>query len=96
MNLNSGQDKQQRSLSLHLMSNIIYSFCHSITLHGYSYIVSTNSIALKIFWVFVILGMTTLAIFFLSINTMEFYASEMTTNIESSSEPLSVSIEFSF
>ena len=89
--VSSGQGKKQKSLSDGQMKNMLYDFCHSTSLHGYSYIVSNNSMVLKIAWIFVTLALTGLGIFFLSINTIEFFEANMTTNIESSSEPLTVS-----
>ena len=91
----SGQGKKQKSLSDGQMKNMFYDFCRSTSLHGYSYIVNNNSMVLKIAWIFVTLALTGLGIFFLSINTMEFFEANMTTNIESSSEPLSVSFHIS-
>ena len=74
------------------MRKTFNSFCQTTSLHGYGYLGNNDSNILKTVWLFVILVMTGLGIFFLSINTMEFVETKMTTNIESSSTPLSVNI----
>ena len=72
------------------ISSIFYDFCQSTSLHGYSYIGRNDSLVLKAIWVIFIMAMTVLGAYFLSINTMEFFEAKMTTNIESSSAPLTV------
>ena len=66
-------------------------FCESTSLHGYGYIYNNESIALKLFWLFIILNMTGLGILFLVTNTMEFLEHKVYTTTETSSAPISVS-----
>ena len=65
-------------------------FCESTSLHGYTYLYMTSSITLKIFWIVVLLTMTSLGIMFLVRNTEDFVKSRIVTNIESASANLSV------
>ena len=67
-------------------------FCESTSLHGYGYIYNNESIALKLFRLFIILNMTGLGILFLVTNTMEFLEHKVYTTTETSSAPISVSI----
>ena len=60
-------------------------------MHGYGYIYHNESIALKLFWLFIILNMTGLGILFLVTNTMEFLERKVYTTTETSSAPISVS-----
>ena len=71
---------------------ILKDFCGSTSLHGYGYIYNNESIALKLFWLFIILNMTGLGIFFLVTNTTEFLEHKIYTTTETSSAPISVSI----
>ena len=66
-------------------------FCQSTSLHGYGHLGGNGFYALKIVWIFVIIVMTGLGVYFVSINTMEFAKKKITTNIESSTTPLNVS-----
>ena len=75
------------------IGNVLKEFCQSTSLHGYSQLCGySNSIGLKIVWVFVILFMTTLGAIFLVINTKQFLEAGIFTTIETISAPLSVSI----
>ena len=91
----SNQGKKIKPLSIGKIRNIVYDFCQSTSLHGYSYIVTNDSLVLKAMWVILIMTMTGLGTYFLSINTMEFFEAKMTTDIESSSAPLTVKIYIS-
>ena len=71
---------------------IFKDFCQSTSLHGYSYLYNTNSLALRIVWIFVILIMTYLGITFLVNNTNAYLKSTIVTSIEISSASLSVSL----
>ena len=70
---------------------IIQDFCESTSLHGYSYLYSTDSIVLKLVWFIIIMGMTGLGIFFFVENTDAYIKARIVTNIETSSADLSVS-----
>ena len=72
-------------------SKLLKKFCDSTSLHGYGYLYNSDSIFVKIIWVFVILAMTALGILFLANHTKEFLDSRILTTIETSSAPLSVS-----
>ena len=91
----SNQGKKIKTLSNGKIRNIVYDFCQSTSLHGYSYIVNNDPLVLKAIWMILIMAMTGLGTYFLSINTMEFFEAKMTTNIESSSAPLTVKIYIS-
>ena len=80
--------------SVKWIKRIFNKFCQSTSLHGYGFFDKYDSITLKTIWLFVIVVMTGLGMFFLWINTMEFMEKKITTNIESSSAPLSVRILF--
>ena len=71
---------------------IFKDFCQSTSLHGYSYLYNTNSLALRIVWICVILIMTYLGITFLVNNTNAYLKSTIVTSIETSSASLSVSL----
>ena len=66
-------------------------FCDSTSLHGYSYLYNSNSIAAKVFWFLVMLIAAMAAVHFSLLNTKEFIDSKIITNIESYSAPVSVS-----
>ena len=70
---------------------IVKNFCESTSLHGYSYMLIGDSIALKILWTFVILAMTTLGVAFLAINTSNYMNATIFTTTETSSDSLNVS-----
>ena len=72
------------------LSKLLKDFCDSISLNGYGYLYSVDSIFLKIGWIFVILGMTGLGIFSFMIYTKEYLDSKILTTIETSSASLSV------
>ena len=72
-------------------SKLFKNFCDSTSLHGYGYLYNSDSIFVKIIWVFVILAMTALGISFLANHTKEYLDSRILTTIETSSAPLSVS-----
>ena len=65
------------------------------SLHGYGYLHSVNSMALKVVWALVIVIMTGLGVMFVAINTEKYFEARIITNIESSTANLSVS-EFKF
>ena len=69
----------------------IKDFCESTSLHGYSYLYTSDSPILKIFWFIIIMAMTGLGIFFLVENTDAYIKARIVTNIETSSANLSVS-----
>ena len=79
------------SKSQRVTQKIFKDFCQSTSLHGYSYLYNTNSVALRIAWVFVILIMTYLGITFVVNNTNAYFKSSIVTSIETSSASLSVS-----
>ena len=73
-----------------LLLQISRKYCESISLHGYSYIASTNSIIMKIIWSAVILCLSAIGVIFLVVNTQEYMGSRLVTSIESSSASLEV------
>ena len=70
---------------------VLKDFCESTSLHGYSYLYNSNSIASKILWLLVILITGTFAVLATFMNTKEFMEAKITTNIETSSALVSVS-----
>ena len=74
------------------IKTIFIQFCQSTSLHGYGHLFDDRYDMFRIGWIFVILNMTGLGIYFLSVNTLEFIETKITTNIVSSSTPLNVSI----
>ena len=67
-------------------------FCNSTSLDGYAYLRhSSSSLIWKVIWISVILAANGLAISFVATNTSHYLKSDVITNIESSTEPLSVS-----
>ena len=76
-----------KSQTLKLLKDI----CQSISLHGYNYLYISDSIILKILWGIVILIATGAGIGFIVTNTKAYMEATITTNIESTSENLSVS-----
>ena len=89
--LKMGKNEGSNPLSKSITRRILKDFCQSTSLHGYGYIYNNESIALKLFWLFIILNMTGLGIFFLVTNTMEFLERKVYTTTETSSAPISVS-----
>ena len=87
--MKSNQETKPRSKSN--TRKVLKDFCESTSLHGYGYIYNNDSIVLKSFWLFVIVGMTGLGIFLLVQNTVEFLQHEIYTTTETSSAPISVS-----
>ena len=87
-------DGNPKNPSIKWIKRICNKFCQSTSLHGYGFLDKYDSMILKTIWLFVIVVMTGLGMFFLWINTMEFMEKKITTNIESSSAPLSVRISF--
>ena len=77
------------------MANIFNDFLVATSLHGYGYLHSVNSMALKVVWALVIVIMTGLGVMFVAINTEKYFEARIITNIESSTANLSVS-EFKF
>ena len=77
------------------MANIFNDFLVATSLHGYGYLHSVNSMALKVIWALVIVMMTGLGVMFVAINTDKYFEARIITNIESSTANLSVS-EFKF
>ena len=68
-------------------------FCQLTTLHGYSYLQSeNNSIALKIFWLVIIMIMTCTVLMLLVWNTNKFLEFKTIATIETLSAPLNVSL----
>ena len=86
-----GKNEGPNPLSKSNTGRILKEFCESTSLHGYGYIYNNESIALKLFWLFIILNMTGLGILFLVTNTMEFLEHKVYTTTETSSAPISVS-----
>ena len=78
-------------LSKSQISKILKDFCQSTSLHGYNYLYVSDSIILKILWGIVILIATGAGICFIVTNTKAYMEATITTNIESTSENLSVS-----
>ena len=87
------QQKTSRAFSTVKIGNIIQDFCQSTSLHGYSYLYGNNRLAVNFSWLFVILAMTGLGILFIVLNTQQFLEARIETTIETSTAPLSVSIE---
>ena len=73
------------------MANIFNDFLVATSLHGYGYLHSVNSMALKVIWTLVIVMMTGLGVMFVVINTEKYFEARIITNIESSTANLSVS-----
>ena len=73
------------------MANIFNDFLVATSLHGYGYLHSVNSMALKVVWALVIVIMTGLGVMFVAINTEKYFEARIITNIESSTANLSVS-----
>jgi hypothetical protein len=72
-------------------AKIFKDFCESTSLHGYSYFYIAQSRFLKVFWVIVLLTMTSLGIKFLVDNTMDYIEADVVTTIKSFTANLSVS-----
>ena len=87
------QQKTSRAFSKVKIGNVIKDFCQSTSLHGYSYLYGNNRLAVKFSWLFAILAMTGLGILFIVLNTQQFLEARIETTIETSTAPLSVSIE---
>ena len=69
-------------------------FCNSTSLDGYAYLRhSSSSLIWKVFWISVILAANGLAISFVVNNTSHYLKSDFITSIESSTEPLIVSLK---
>ena len=69
-------------------------FCNSTSLDGYAYLRhSSSSLIWKAIWILVILAANGLAISFVATNTSHYLKSDVITNIESSTEPLNVSLK---
>ena len=66
-------------------------FCESTSLHGYSYLYIAQSKLLMIFWVIVLITMTSLGVIFLVDNTMDYIEADVVTTIKSFTANLSVS-----
>ena len=81
---------QNKKLTKVQLKTVVKNFCESTTLHGYSYLYSTNSTFVQILWLFVIIAMTGLGMNFLLINTQEFLEMKISTSIETSTEALKV------
>ena len=92
--LKMGKNEGINPLSKSNTRRILKDFCGSTSLHGYCYIYNDESIALKLFWLFIILIMTGLGILFLVTNTMAFLEHKVYTTTETSSAPISVSSTF--
>ena len=67
-------------------------FCDVISLDGYNHLYIADAIINKLFWSFVIIGMTGLGIYFLAKNTDAYVKSRLVTNIETTTANLSVSV----
>ena len=87
--------KMKMNESTRQMANIFNDFLVATSLHGYGYLHSVNSMALKVVWALVIVIMTGLGVMFVAINTEKYFEARIITNIESSTANLSVS-EFKF
>ena len=87
----SGNKNETRQLSKDKAGKVLKDFCESTSLHGYSYLYSSNSIVSKLFWFLVMLITAMAAVYFSLLNTKEFIDSKIITNIESYSAPVSVS-----
>ena len=86
-----GRNGGPNPLSKSNAGRILKDFCESTSLHGYGYVYNNESIALKLFWLFIIMNMTGLGVLFLVTNTMEFLEHKVYTTTETSSAPISVS-----
>ena len=73
-------------------AKIFQDFCESTSLHGYSYFYIAQSKFLKVFWVIVLITMTSLGIVFLVDNTMDYIEADVVTTIKSFTANLSVSM----
>ena len=67
-------------------------FCDIISLDGYNHLYIADAIINKLFWSFVIIGMTGLGVYFLAENTDAYFKSRLVTNIETTTANLSVSV----
>ena len=78
------------------LKDLLHKFSQSTTLHGYNYFTNNvvNSKILKWTWVAVLFAISVLGIGLFVKNTDEFLRSRLQTNIESSTEPLDVSLIF--
>ena len=93
--LNNGKLKHNR-MSKGQMGKILKDFCESTSLHGYSYLYTTETIEMKLIWIFMILIMTGLGFVFVTSNTKAYFKARLVTNIESSTADLSVSVHISY
>ena len=73
-------------------AKVFKEFCESTSLHGYPYLFIANSIILKILWSIVIIAFTCIGIGFVISNTNDYLSSNIITTIDTSSEPLTVSV----
>ena len=67
-------------------------FCESTSLHGFSFLYHSKSVAIRLVWIFAIVAMMGVGTFFLVDNTDTYLKSRLVTNIESSTDDLDVSI----
>ena len=88
-------DSKSRSLrqgrSKGQIRKIFKDFCESTSLHGYSYLYTTQTSGMKLAWMFMILVMSGLGFSFLASNTKAYFKARLVTTIESSTADLSVS-----
>ena len=87
----SDKKEETKPLSKDNAGKVLKDFCESTSLHGYSYLYNSNSIAARILWFLVILITAIVAVFLTFTNTKEFMDAKINTNIETSSAPVSVS-----
>ena len=87
----SDKKKKTKQLSKDKAGKVLKDFCDSTSLHGYSYLYNSNSIAEKILWFLVILLTGTFAVLATFMNTKEFMEAKIITNIETSSASVNVS-----
>ena len=70
---------------------LLKDFCDTTSLHGYNHLYSSDSKAVRITWVIIILIATVCGSMFIVRNTKAYLSATIVTNIESSTVPLDVS-----
>ena len=70
-------------------------FCESTSLHGFSFMYHSKTIATRSVWVIAIVALLGVGTFFLVDNTDAYFKSRLVTNIESFTDDLDVSRSYS-
>ena len=87
----SDKRNKTKQLSKDKAGKVLKDFCDSTSLHGYSYLYNSNSIAARMLWFLVILITAIFAVLLTFKNTKEFLESKIITSIETSSASVNVS-----